>query len=287
MCRASGRRCPGAGGRSTQNTRQAVSRAKTALRKAKQTGDLDQVTAARDRLATARAAHQDAKNTTTVHDTADQHGDVTDHHTPTTEDTSMGHQDNTPRGDDHQDQQPRTGFTVNNVNIVSGNATVGSQHDVTGDDSDVDADQVADQVAAALRKAAERVKRATERAKHSTGDGPTEATVNIARGDDVVAQQVGWQFGTTHVHHVEKSAPQTGDVTPPAGQTPRHDGIGPDQQHEQPQQQESAADRLFKTSHGTIRIGDNGRVEVVAEDGTVTDGLRAMGQLWRNDKRNR
>jgi hypothetical protein len=35
MCRAGGRRCPNAGGHPTQDTRQAVSRARKALREAK------------------------------------------------------------------------------------------------------------------------------------------------------------------------------------------------------------------------------------------------------------
>jgi hypothetical protein len=208
MCRTSGRRCPGAGERSTQNTRQAVSRAKAALRTAKQSGDSDQITAARDRLTTARAAHQDAKDATTVHATPGQRGDVTDQHEPPTKDTGMDHQDDKPHGDDHQDQPQRTGFTIHNTNIATGNARVGSQHDVHGNHSD----QVADLVGDALRKAAEHAQRAT-------GSGSTRHTVNVASGNDTVAQQVGVQFGTTHVHHTEEPAPQTRDVTPP--HTPR------------------------------------------------------------------
>ncbi len=202
MCRASGRRCPGAGGRSTQNTRQGVSRAKAALRKAKQTGDPDQVTAARDRLDAAWIAHQHAKRSATGHVTADQRGDVTGIPQPTTKDTGMGHQDHDTRGDD-QDQPRDTGFTVHNTNIVSGNARVGSQHDVIGDPADVDADQVADVVATALRKAA-RARQSPRR----TDQDRTRGTTNVASGDDVVAQQVGIQFGRTTV-----SADQRGDVT--------------------------------------------------------------------------
>lgn len=79
MCRAGGRRCPNAGGRSTQNTRQAVSRARKALRDATRAGDPAAVDTARQRLADARTAHQEAKNALHHHDheTAGQTRDVT------------------------------------------------------------------------------------------------------------------------------------------------------------------------------------------------------------------
>ncbi|WP_106192806.1 hypothetical protein [Umezawaea tangerina] len=158
-----------------------MSRAKAALRKAKQTGDDDQVTAARDRLTAARQAHQDAKHTAAAHDTADQCGDVTDHTSSTTKDTDMG----------HQDQPRRIGFTIHNVNSVTGNARVGSQHDVTGIGPDLDDDQVADVVADALAK----VQRAVDRVHRATGHGQPRSNTNVASGDDVVAQQVGFRFG--------------------------------------------------------------------------------------------
>ena len=88
MCRAGGRRCPNAGGRSTQNTRQAVSRARRALQAAKTSGDAAAVDTARDRLDAARKAHQEAKNAMNHQDhgqdhqtaptsSADHNGDVT------------------------------------------------------------------------------------------------------------------------------------------------------------------------------------------------------------------
>ncbi|MGM1059646.1 hypothetical protein [Saccharothrix sp. Mg75] len=79
MCRAGGRRCPNAGGRFTQNTRQAVSRARRALRDAHEIGNPAEITAARQRLADARTAHQEAKTAAARHDhgTAGHDGDVT------------------------------------------------------------------------------------------------------------------------------------------------------------------------------------------------------------------
>lgn len=110
MCRAGGRRCPNAGGRSTQNTRQAVSRARRALREAKATGDPAAVDTARQRLADARTAHQHAKDNAMNHQdhgqdrqaaptsSADHDGDVT----PTTAPDATGP---TPARNDPQDPQ--------------------------------------------------------------------------------------------------------------------------------------------------------------------------------------
>ncbi|MFD7658710.1 hypothetical protein ACFV4N_32450 [Actinosynnema sp. NPDC059797] len=77
MCRAGGRRCPNAGGRSTQNTRKAVSRARAALRAARAAGDGEAIDAARQRLDAARAAHREAKAAGHRHDAAGHGGDVT------------------------------------------------------------------------------------------------------------------------------------------------------------------------------------------------------------------
>jgi hypothetical protein len=74
MCRAGGRRCPNAGGRSTQNTRQAVSRARKALREARETGNPVRIAAARERLTAARTAHRQAKD-----DAVNQHHEHQDH----------------------------------------------------------------------------------------------------------------------------------------------------------------------------------------------------------------
>lgn len=85
MCRTGGRRCPNAGGRSTQNTRQAMHRARTALSAAEAGGDEDAITQARQRLDKARAAHQEARNAMNhdhnPDDTAAHTGDVTADHT--------------------------------------------------------------------------------------------------------------------------------------------------------------------------------------------------------------
>lgn len=80
MCRAGGHRCKGshASSRTTQNTRQQRSRARRALKKAKASGDADAIRKATERLDTANAAHQSAKEKA-MHrnDSADQPRDVT------------------------------------------------------------------------------------------------------------------------------------------------------------------------------------------------------------------
>jgi len=204
MCRA-WRRCRGGSGKSTQNTRKAVSRAKAALVEAKKTGDADQVTAARERLDTARAAHQVAKTTAAAEKAARHHRDVTGQQSTTTKDeppmSDQQHHDEQHQGDD-----PRPRIILHNTNIATGNATVGSQHDVHF--GSYTASDVADQFERAQRRA-ERAHRPTHRAESDA----TRHTVNTASGDDVVGQQVGFQFGTVRSGRTEDSAAQSGDVT--------------------------------------------------------------------------
>ncbi len=272
MCRAGGRRCPNAGGRSTQNTRQAVSRARTALRRAKTTGDQAAIDTARQRLADARTAHQKAKNAVTHH-----HNEAQDHATdptstadvtpdtptrrPSTQDTSgqgQDHDTTTTRNADHapdrehgDTDQPRgtthhgtsATFTVSNVNLATGNATVGSQHDVNGGDFTAhttstagDGRDVTDLVNDALRRADEAVRRARHTGRDHRGDRHT--THNVADGTDHVDQQIGINLGTTrstperntpprnhHEPHDHATGPvagadHDGDVTNPSGRGP-------------------------------------------------------------------
>ncbi|WP_158842648.1 hypothetical protein [Saccharothrix deserti] len=145
MCRAGGRRCPNAGGRSTQNTRQAVSRARRALREAKQIGNPTEIDAARDRLDTARTAHRQAKdNAVNQHHHEDQDhaadpsttaghdGDVTPQTTP--DDTTTA-----PSTPDTSGNRG-SGFTLHSTNIagpgayvdIQAGVVVGSRTIVTG-----------------------------------------------------------------------------------------------------------------------------------------------------------
>lgn len=81
MCRTGGRRCPNAGGRSTQTTRQAVHRARRAVQAARLTGDPAAIDAARERLDAAQDAHLEALEAAHHHDHHDETtghlGDVT------------------------------------------------------------------------------------------------------------------------------------------------------------------------------------------------------------------
>lgn len=121
MCRTGGRRCDGSNhtSRSTQNTRKRVSRARKALREAKAGGDQDAITRARQRLATARAAHQEARNAMRHNDnTPDQDRDVTPDNGPDVH-------TNRPSTHDTDRSGPGTVRVVNNhVSHISGNATV-------------------------------------------------------------------------------------------------------------------------------------------------------------------
>ncbi|WP_033439386.1 hypothetical protein [Saccharothrix sp. NRRL B-16314] len=134
MCRAGGRRCPNAGGHATQNTRQAVSRARKALREAKEIGNPTAVDTARQRLTDARTAHQEAKDAVNHHHdegqdhatdpstTADQGGDVTPEAPAGPPTTPPSTPDTTGHGQDHDDD----GF--NHVGTVTG--TVHTHGDV-------------------------------------------------------------------------------------------------------------------------------------------------------------
>ncbi|MBP2340282.1 hypothetical protein JOF41_006460 [Saccharothrix coeruleofusca] len=205
MCRAGGRRCPNASGRSTQNTRQAVSRARRALRQAKETGDPAEITAARERLDTARTAHRQAKDDAVNQRHPKGQDPAADH------DTTAGHDrdvtpptttDDTTTGASTRDESTYRygGFTLHNTNIAHSGAHVGSQHDVThgstsfrytaGDDGDV-----TNHINEALRRAEEAVHHAThhDRDDHDTPNGHHgHSTRNVASGNDHVAQQVGF-----------------------------------------------------------------------------------------------
>lgn len=218
MCRAGGRRCPNAGGRSTQNTRKAVSRARAALRQAKATGDTTAIEAAQQRLADARTAHHHAKEHTVNHrdhdNTADQHGDVT---TPRhTDQPDSSHHDNGPTPDE---RPGGFGFVLHNTNIAESGAHVGSQHDVVHGDSGfvrhrghstftftpAQAGDVTDRVRDALRRVEDAVRQVDDTARrvaeeHDDRDGQGRrhggrSTHNTASGDDVVSQQIGINLG--------------------------------------------------------------------------------------------
>ncbi|GAA1308178.1 hypothetical protein [Saccharothrix xinjiangensis] len=125
MCRAGGRRCPNAGGRSTQTTRQAVSRARRALRHARETGNPDRITAAQDRLDAARTAHRQAKDNAVSHHHDQGQDHAADHHptaghdrdvTPSTTD------DDTTTTSSTQDTGTHHygGFVLHNTNYAAG-----------------------------------------------------------------------------------------------------------------------------------------------------------------------
>lgn len=193
MCRTGGRRCPGSSAKATQNTRKAVSRARQALRAAQTSGDPETVTAARQRLDTARAAHRQAKeNAANQHH--NHHRDEGQDHTAGPTGTTAHAGDVTPptaTGDTtttQSTQDSRThrygGFMIRNTNTASGNAHVGSQHDVyygttrttsrtrptAGEDGDVTDHDRDDDTTADDRR----------------------GTHNTASGNDHVTQQVGF-----------------------------------------------------------------------------------------------
>lgn len=206
MCRAGGRRCPGSShhSRATQNARQQRSRATRALRKAKQSGDPDAIAAARERL--------DAV-TTTPNPTASTTGqprDVTPEQSTAPKDTPTMDDHQQDQDSQHRDDEPQQdqnaqfpGFV--NVNIASGNATVGSQHDVHHGDYHADQQEHPDRTAARLARAHARLRRAQDRA----GSRADTTNTNTVSGDEYVAQQNGWNFGrTTYTSHSDNAAPQ-------------------------------------------------------------------------------
>jgi len=298
MCR-SWRRCRGGSGKSTQNTRKAVSRAKAALDAAKQIGDLDQVTAARERLDAARAEHQVAKTMAAAEESARHHGDVTSEQSPTTEDDpTMNDQQH--QGDDHD---PRPRIVLHNTNIVTGNATVGSQHDVNHDSYTF---EHTDDAAKQAERAKKQAKKAAKRARRAERDA-THHTVNTASGDDVVGQQVGVQLGgmtitggvgnyisgatgAINVNNVggpnrgrarvdfahdtvifgrPPRAGHGGDVTPPTADDPRADDSGT---------------QVVHTSTGTTRVEPDGYVESV-RNGRIEFQGHVSGEVWVDGQR--
>ncbi|ROP39094.1 hypothetical protein [Saccharothrix texasensis] len=184
MCRAGGRRCPNAGGRSTQNTRQAVSRARRALRQAKQTGNPHGITAARERLDTARTAHQQAKDTAVNPHHHEGQDHAADH------DTTAGHDrdvtpapttDDTTTGPSTQDSRHRFGgFMLHNTNNVHGNARVGSQHDVHHGTT---------RFTTRTGPAPRHDRDVTD---HDDDQDDATGTRNVASGNDHVDQQIGF-----------------------------------------------------------------------------------------------
>lgn len=189
MCRAGGRRCPNAGGRSTQNTRKAVSRARRALRQAQQTGNPTEITAARDRLTAARTAHHHAKDTTVNH-----HDNGQDHTADPP--TTAGHdRDVTPPATDDTTTQPSTqdsrtrrygGIVLHNTNIAHPGSHVGSQHDVHHGTT---------RFTTRANPAARHDRDVTD---HDQGDTTADhgdrhdGSRNVASGNDYVTQQVGF-----------------------------------------------------------------------------------------------
>ncbi|MFD9734305.1 hypothetical protein [Umezawaea sp. NPDC059074] len=276
-----------------------MSRAKAALDAAKQTGDLDQVTAARERLDAARAAHRVAKTAAAAEESARHHGDVTSEQSPTTEDDPTMN-DQPHQGDDHD---PRPRIILHNTNIVSGNATVGSQHDVshdsyTAEPTAADAAKQAERAKKQAKKAAKRARRAERDAHH---------TVNVASGDAGVDLQVGVQLGgmtitggvgnyisgatgTINVNNVGGpnrgrarvdfahdtvtfgQPPRTGhsgDVTPPTTNDPHTDDHGT---------------RIVHTPDGTTRVDPDGYVESI-RDGQVRFRGHVSGEIWVDGQR--
>ncbi|MEU4801203.1 hypothetical protein [Actinosynnema sp. NPDC023587] len=212
MCRAGGRRCPNAGGRSTQNTRKGVSRARQALRAAKACGDDNTVATARERLAVARKAHQEAKNAmdhhehdhTTAHDTPRHDGDVT------AEDTTA-----------HTDRHDRHTFAVHNqvtgtVNgiLVQGNVIHGPIGVTVGDG--VTADHDGD-VTGPPRHRPRAGGIGTVNATHLTHiDRPTGA-VNLGTGHQYNADNLTVVAGTG-IHFAPDGVTTTPPTNPATGQ---------------------------------------------------------------------
>ncbi|MBP2330624.1 hypothetical protein JOF56_011009 [Kibdelosporangium banguiense] len=130
---------------------------------------------------------------------------------------AQAHADEWARIADQADQQarqpqPNLGFAVgNNTNVVTGNARVGSQHDVLNATVAITpagitiqpinpdrAQQRAQRAAERARRASERAEQAATHADHDTGGTQAGATRNITIGN--VQIQVGQHFGSVHIN---------------------------------------------------------------------------------------